>query len=74
MATKEDIKSLMVQANWTLKEVAEELSKISDKNYSSSNLSQKLSSENLKYKEAKLIAEILGYKLTFEKINKNMNK
>ncbi|MCM1338226.1 MAG: hypothetical protein NC191_00970 [Muribaculaceae bacterium] len=69
MATKEDIKSLMVQANWTLKEVSEELSKVSGKNYSSSNLSQKLSSENLKYKEAKLIAKILGYRITFEKVS-----
>lgn len=70
MATREDLKSLMAKANWTLKEVAEELSKKEGKNYSSSNLSQKLSKENLKYREAKAIAEILGYKIVFEKINK----
>ncbi|MDE6138461.1 MAG: hypothetical protein K2F57_03225 [Candidatus Gastranaerophilales bacterium] len=67
MGTKEDIKSLIVQSKWTLKEVAEELSKRTNKYYSSPNLSQKLSSENLKYKEAKLIAEILGYNIKFEK-------
>lgn len=69
MGTKEDIKSLIVQSKWTLKEVAEELTKRTGKYYSSPNLSQKLSSENLKYKEAKLIAEILGYGIKFEKNN-----
>lgn len=68
MSTKEDIKSLIVASSWTLKEVAEELSKRTNKNYSSPNLSQKLSTENLKYKEAKMIAEILGYNLKFEKM------
>lgn len=67
MGTREDIKSLIAQENWTLKEVAMELSKVSGKFYSSPNLSQKLKTENLKYKEAKLIADILGYNIKFEK-------
>ncbi|MGN0015013.1 MAG: hypothetical protein ACI37T_06300 [Candidatus Gastranaerophilaceae bacterium] len=41
------------------------------KNYSSANISQKLSRKTLKYEEAKLIGEILGYKLEFIKTKNN---
>lgn len=67
MGTKEDIKTLFVQSSWTLKAVAEEMTKRTGRVYSSSMLSQKLYRENLHYKEAKLIGEILGYKLEFIK-------
>lgn len=67
MGVKEDIKSLLVINNWTLKEVAEEMTKRTGTKYSSPMLSQKLSRENLHYKEALLIGDILGYSLKFEK-------
>lgn len=67
MGTKEDIKTLFVQSSWTLKAVAAELTKRTGRAYSSSMLSQKLYRENLHYKEAKLIGEILGYDLKFIK-------
>lgn len=67
MGTREDIKSIITKAGWTQKELVQELNICSDKKYSDSSFSQKLSTENLKYKEAKLIADILGYELQFVK-------
>ena len=64
----EDIKTLLVQSSWTLKDLAAEMTKRTGRVYSSPMLSQKLYRENLHYKEAKLIGEILGYKLVFEDI------
>jgi len=48
--------------------VAAEMSRRSSRDYSSPMLSQKLHRENLHYKEAVLIGDILGYRLKFEKI------
>lgn len=70
MSIKEEIKILLVQSNTKLKELADEMTKRTGKNYSSANISQKLSRKTLKYEEAKLIGEILGYKLIFSKIEK----
>lgn len=65
MGVKEDIKTIIVQKNWTITEVAKEMTRITGKNYSGSNLSQKLARKTLKYEEAKLIGKILNYELKF---------
>lgn len=70
MGVKEDIKTIIVQSNWTITEVAQEMTKVTNKNYSMSNISQKLSRKTLKYEEAKIIGDILGYDLKFEKRQK----
>ena len=67
MGVREDIKTIIVQSNWTIAEIAKEMTRITNKNYSGSNLSQKLSRKTLKYEEAKLIGEILNYELKFIK-------
>lgn len=67
MSVREDIKTIIVQTNWTITEVASEMTKRTGKNYSGSNLSQKLSRKTLKYEEAKLIGQILNYELKFIK-------
>ncbi len=67
MGVREDIKTIIVQSNWTISEVAAEMTNITGKNYSGSNVSQKLSRKTLKYEEAKLIGDILGYDLKFIK-------
>jgi len=67
MSVREDVKTIIVQTNWTITEIAKEMTKITGKNYSGSNLSQKLSRKTLKYEEAKLIGEILNYELKFVK-------
>lgn len=67
MGVREDIKILMIQSKWTLKELAEEITNRTGEKCLAPTLSQKLSRESLRYKEAKLIGEILGYELKFEK-------
>lgn len=67
MGVREDIKTIIVQENWTIAEIGKEMTKITGKNYSGSNLSQKLSRKTLKYEEAKLIGQILNYELKFIK-------
>lgn len=65
MSVRKDIKTILIESDTTLTKVAEELGKIVGKHYTQSNLSQKLSRKTLKYEEAKLIGEILGYDLKF---------
>ena len=65
MSVKTDIKTILAESDITITKVAEELSKRVGKHYSQSNISQKLSRGTLKYEEAKLIGEILGYELKF---------
>ncbi len=68
MSVREDIKILLVQEKMTLTELARALSHKTGKEYSMNGLSQKLQRSSMKYDEAKLIAEVLGYKIKFEKI------
>ena len=65
MSVRTDIKAIIVESDITITEVAKELTKMLGKHYSQSNLSQKLSRGTLKYEEAKLIGQILGYELKF---------
>jgi len=67
MGVKEDIKTIILQSNRTITEVAKEMTRITGKNYSMSNISQKLTRKTLKYEEAMLIGQILGYDLKFIK-------
>lgn len=60
-----EIKNLTNDRDMTLKELAEKIGKAQNKNYSLASLSQKLRNETISYKEIKLIAQILGYKITF---------
>jgi hypothetical protein len=67
MAVRKDIKVLLANEDITLTELARRLSLKTGKNIAMKSLSQKLSNETLKYDEVKLIAEVLGYKVKFEK-------
>ncbi len=67
MSVREDIKVLLAREDWRLSEIAKEMTNITKKNYSGQNLSQKMTRKTLKYEEAKLIGDILGYDLTFIK-------
>ena len=65
MSVKEDIKILLLKENWTMTELAKELENKLGKPCSQSNLSHKLANKTLRYEEAKIIGDILGYDLTF---------
>lgn len=65
-----EIKKLLLDVNISLTELANSLGKRLNKNYSLNNLSGKLRKETITYKEIKLIADILGYDITFTPKNK----
>lgn len=69
MSVREDIKILLVKEKMTLTELAEALTQKTGRNYNVNGLSQKLRRSSMQYDEAKLIADVLGYKIKFEKIN-----
>ena len=65
MKAREQIKSLLAAKNIKMKELCLLLSEKMGKNYSSNNLSNKLIRGSITYNEVLLIADILGYKITF---------
>ena len=67
-----EIKNLVIDRDMTLKQLAEMIGKAQNKNYSLASLSQKLRNETISYKEIKLIAELLDYKLKFIDLRNNV--
>lgn len=65
MSVKTDIKTILAESDVTITKLADEISRITGKHCTQSNISQKLSRGTLKYEEAKLIGQILGYELKF---------
>lgn len=65
--TRDEIKSYITRSNWKIVDIVERL-----KDYgihtTPQALSNKLSRDTIRYSEVKAIAEIIGYKLTWEKI------
>ena len=60
-----EIKNLVIDRDMTMTQLAQKIGKAQNKNYSLASLSQKLCNETISYKEVKLIAKILGYKIKF---------
>ncbi len=60
-----EIKNLANDRDMTLKQLAQKIGEVQNKDYSLASLSQKLRNETISYKEIKLIAENLGYKIKF---------
>jgi len=65
MGVKKDIKMLLLENDITITDIAKEMTERTGKYFSRSNISQKLLRGTLKYEEAQLIGEILGYELKF---------
>lgn len=68
MRVKKDIKMLLLENDVSITDIAKEMTKRTGKHFSRSNISQKLIRGTLKYEEALLIGEILGYDLKFIRI------
>lgn len=71
MGVREDLKILLVKEKMTLTELAREAEKASGKKFTVHTLSQKLVNSSMKYDELKFLAEVLGYRIKFEKIEIN---
>ncbi len=70
MGVREDLKILLVKEKMTLTELAKEAEIQSGKKFTVHTLSQKLVNSSMKYDELKFLANILGYRIVFEKIEK----
>ncbi len=65
-----EIKNLVADKDYTLTKLANEMGKRLNKNYSLASLSQKLRNGTISYKEVRLIADILEYKIIFYDVSK----
>jgi len=69
MISREQVKILLVKENMSITELARKMTDFTGKSYTQQGLSNKLSRDTLRYSEIYIIAEILGYKIKFEKEN-----
>lgn len=68
MSVRTDIKKILAENDISITKLASMLSEKTGKYYSQSNISQKLMRSTLKYEEAKLIGQLLGYELKYVRI------
>ena len=68
MALKDHLKALIIKSGWTMTQVVEELNKKYNRNTSVQNFSSKLKRESLKYTEVEEVLEIIGYTITWNRI------
>lgn len=69
MLVREQVKALLAQEGMKMKDLVVELEKVSGKTYSLQSFSHRLRRGTFSYNEVLQIAEILGYKIKFEKVN-----
>ena len=69
MTVRKDIKVLLAENNVKLKDLAVEMSEKIGKKITADNISQKLRKGTLRYDDAMIIGDILGYDLKFIKRN-----
>lgn len=70
MSVRTTIKTLLLQENMTLTELAKIVSQTTGKQYTVDSLSRKLQNETMKYNEAEMLIHNMGYSIKFEKSNK----
>ncbi len=70
MSVRTTIKTLLLQENMTLTELAKIVSQTTGKQYTVDSLSRKLQNETMKYNEAEMLIKNMGYTIKFEKLNK----
>ena len=67
MSIRNEIKSQIVRACFTIQEIVDRLAEEYDWSDSVSNLSAKLQRESIRYKEVVELADVLGYDLIWQK-------
>ena len=70
MSVRTSIKTLLLQENMTLTELAKIATETTGKQYTVDRLSRKLQNETMKFNEAEMLIKCLGYKINFEKTDK----
>lgn len=69
MSVRESIKMLLVKECITLTDLAKKASNAANRKITVDSLSKKLQKETMQFNEAEFLAQILGYKINFEKID-----
>ncbi len=69
LKAKEQVKTLLAQKGMTLTQLAKLLTEKTNKKYTLSSLSQKLSRGTLTYNEMLSVINVLNYKISFELID-----
>ena len=67
MSIRNEIKSQIVRAGFTMQKLVDRLAEEYDWSDSVSNLSEKLQRESIRYKEVVELADVLGYDLIWQK-------
>ena len=67
MSIRNEIKSQIIRAGFTMQEVVDRLAEEYDWSDSVSNLSAKLQRESIRYKEVMELADVLSYDLIWQK-------
>jgi hypothetical protein len=70
MSIRDEIKGKIVQAGWSMSDVVKVLNEKQGRLDTVQNLSNKLTRETLRYKDAQEIAQIIGYTIVWEPIGK----
>ena len=67
---KNEIKSYIAKSGWTLTNIVKEMNKTrsEDEQTTTQNISKKLTRGTIKYSECQEIANIIGYKISWERI------
>ena len=71
MSIRNEIKSQIVHAGFTMQELVDRLAEEYDWSDSVSNLSAKLQRESIRYKEVVELADVLGYDIVWQKRRDN---
>lgn len=70
MSIYEEIKYLLAKEKVTLTSISKTLQQQNHEKLTLSNLSRKIKNQTIKFEEVREIANILGYQIKFEKMNK----
>lgn len=68
MSVRTSIKTLLLQENMTLTELAKLATQTTGKQYTVDSLSRKLQNETMKYNEAEMLIGCIGYKIDFKRV------
>jgi hypothetical protein len=70
MEIRNEIKSYIALSGWTLVDIVKEMNKARapDNQITAQNLTNKLARGTIKYSECKEISDVIGFKITWEKI------
>lgn len=68
MSSREQVKIMIIKERLTVEKLANLLKQKTGKHYTQQSLQHKISLSSLRYDEMEVIAELLGYKITIEKV------